>query len=231
MFIEWKKKRNFSWGFSEVRLNYLELRKEVIKYLSKTKDFHLTHTITISIYQKKLLQRLSNFLFSCDKFFDNNNIKKYDSEIHSFFLHLRNYVAHKSQFPLISILSFHKTENIRFETFSKQKILEYLDSQIENPRNRKSQSLCLAKNFTLNLEKNPNILTLIDEYFNSIKDEFSYNYLGFFEENEIEFESFFKEISKITEENKKLKVLGLVPPLRDSEIRLIQYLIKKSKQI
>lgn len=226
LYIEWKKNRDFCWNFCEVRLNYFEFRKVLISYLSKTRDFHLSHTITINRNQRVLIQKFSNFLFSCDKFFDNYKIDKHNSELHSFFLHLRNFVAHKSQFPLISVLSFQKTENIRFETFSKKEILEYLDDQIsEYP---KRNSLNFAKNFALKLEGKPNILPLVDQYFELIKDDFSRQYLEFFKKNELEFEYFFEKVSNIKDKNRKLNVMGIVPPLRDSEIRLIQFLIKKS---
>ncbi len=226
LYIEWKRNRDFCWSFSDVRLNYFELRKVLINYLNKTSDFHFAHTITINRNQRVLIQKISNFLFSCDKFFDINKLKKHDSEFYSFFLHLRNFVAHKATFPLISVLNFEKPVNIRFETFSKKEILEFLDYQIsEYP---KRDSLKIAKKFTLNLEDKPNILQLVDHYFKLIQEDFTSKYLEFFKKNEIEFEYFFQRVSSIRKKNMELKVMGIVPPLRDSEIRLIQYLIKKS---
>jgi hypothetical protein len=229
LYIEWKKKRDFCWSFCEVRLNYFEFRKVLMSYLSKTKNFHLSHTITINRNQRVLIQKFSNFLFSCDKFFDYNEINNHNSELHSFFIQLRNFVAHKSQFPLISVLSFQKSENKRFETFSKKEILEYLDDQILLFPKR--NGLKSARNFSLRLEEKPDILPLVDKYFKLIEDDFTRQYLDFFKKNKLEFEFFFQKVSDIKDKNRKLNVMGIVPPLRDSEIRLIQYLIKKSSYI
>jgi hypothetical protein len=228
LFIGWKVNRDISWTFSEVRLNYFELKKAIDFYLIKTKDFQLAHTLTISRNQRILIQKLSNFLFSCDKYYDNLGIKNYHSDIHSFFLHLRNFITHKSQFPLISMMKFQEPENIRFESFSKKQILEYLEIQIEKDRNNKKVGLRLAKEFTLQLENSPNILPLLHQFYLVIEEDFTTQYLDFFKGRKSEFEEFFKDISKIKEKNKALNVCGITPPLRDSEIRLIRFLIKKS---
>lgn len=232
IYTEWRKRRGISLNFSEIRLNYSELKKSIERYLKKTENIHLSHRITISRNQRILIQRFSNFLFSCDKFFDNHGIDKHTSEYHSFFLHLRNYVAHRAQFPLISMLSFQKHDNIRYESFSKNEILDYLGHQIELDKRKRKSSLFLARNFTKRLGDKPDILPLIDSYYMIIEDEFSKDYLDFFKRNKIDFEEYFNQVSIISNKIKELSnAMGLVPPLRDSEIRLIRYLIKKADQI
>lgn len=231
IYTEWRKRRGISLNFSEIRLNYFELKRFLVKYLGKTKNMHLSHPITISRNQKILIQRVSNFLFSCDKFFDHREGKKnFTSEHHSFFLHLRNYVAHKAQFPLISMVSFQKYDNVRFESFSKNEILNYIGDQIESDKRKRKSSLLLAQEFTRRLDDKPDILPLIDNYYRIIEDEFSKDYLDFIKKFRTELEQFINEVSTISEKKRELNATSLAPPLRDSEIRLIRYLIKKADQ-
>jgi hypothetical protein len=228
LYIEWKKIRNITWLFQELKLNYLEVRKSIQHYLTITKDHEQLQRVFISRNQRILTQRLSNFLFSCDKFLDCQDKKNYNSEIFCFFIHLRNYVTHIEPFPLISVLNKDLNGEKRFESFSKNKVLKYLDLKIKEDKSNKKNSLLLAKKFILELEDKPNILPLIDEYFNSIYEDFLHDYLLFFKNNKEKFIEFLKDIERVTEKNKSLNIGGLTPPLKNSEIRLIKYVINKS---
>lgn len=225
LYIEWKKARNTAWLFYELKLNYLEVKRSLQKYLDVTNDHNLMLKVLISRNQRVLTQKLSNFLFSCDKFKDCQGKNKYESEIDCFFLHLRNYVTHAEPFPLLSVLNLNIDGSKRFESFSKKKLLEYLQLEIEKYKRR--DSLKLAKKFLIKLNEKPDISPLIDIYYTSIFEDFFNDYMYFFKENKERFEEFFKKIEEIEEKNKSLKVMGLTPPLRASEIRLIRYLINK----
>lgn len=227
IFQEWKLQKGRNSLLFIVKLNYLELKKSLEKFINKTQDLHYSDRILIHRFHNILSQKFFNFILSAQNYFEISNSFDFNSEMICFFKELRNYMAHREMLPKISILNLHDDNKERFESFKKEGFSQYLNEMIiEHPRR---EGLRKARLFLNKLDEKPNMKILFENYYKFIENEFNKSYKNFISENKELLIHLIYENEIIEKKILQLNIItiGLVPPLSKSEIRLLNYLINK----
>lgn len=138
---------------------------------------------------------------------------------------MRNYSIHKGFFPLTSRFDFNQYRKIRYESIQVEKFKKYLETEIQNSKNRK-QGLVNALNFLGRLEPILNLNEILEEYLVKMVDEFNFTIAKLIKENRKKLLELQFQVDEVKE---KMKVIGLKSTnvLSDTEFRYLKIILNK----
>lgn len=231
VYLLWQKQKMIFSQFQIVRLNYTELLRSLKTYKFLTKEFPLNNLTLIHRFQNIVSQKYFNFITTSHSFLERNKKMEFENELHCFFKEIRNFSAHHELLSIQTIWISNESGKARLESFKKKELYSFLKKRLEEMKKKKKpySGIANALNFLKKLDKIPDFENLCTKYFEEILKINKEIFKSTITKNKNEFLSILDQTYILRNELKKLKtsVIGLAPPLNESESRFLKLYLNK----